>query len=299
MSSAPGWPACRRRSRLAGRGVRVDALRGGTAGRRALPLLSRRPARHDDRQRQSSGAVGQRGGRSLPARDRRGRTLDRARRGRNSHFVDFAIGRALDAAPERRRCALVDLRCRTRRVPGTRLRDYLALLALLRRHPGRRIDEVIRCDGVLWEKFLRPVLLAALNTAPEEASADLAGAIVRETLAKGGRHIRPLHRASPSLAAAFVDPALDRLRRARRGHPRSAARCAPSRSTDGRAVGAGLRRRRGDAVAARRSRDPRGAALGRRRSCCRASTRPMTFHAIVNAHFRIVPPPAGAPPCSA
>src|SRR5207253_5725923 len=98
----------------------------------------------------------------------------------------------------------------SRRVPGTHVRDYLALLTLLRRHPGRRIDEIIRRDTVLWEKFLRPVLVSALNTAPEQASADLAGAIVRETLAKGGRHMHPLV-AMPSLAAAFVDPALDRL----------------------------------------------------------------------------------------
>ena len=77
---------------------------------------------------------------------------------------------------------------------------------LMRRHPGRRLGDIIRRDTVLWEKFLRPVLLSALNTAPEEASADLAGAIVRETLAKGGRHMEPLV-ASPSLAAAFVDKA--------------------------------------------------------------------------------------------
>jgi squalene-associated FAD-dependent desaturase len=97
-----------------------------------------------------------------------------------------------------------------RRVPGSRLRDYLALAELTRRHPGRRIDEVLRCEGLFWNTFLRPVLVSALNTAPEEASADLAGAVMRETLGKGGRHARPLL-ATPNLAAAFVDPALDRL----------------------------------------------------------------------------------------
>ena len=89
---------------------------------------------------------------------------------------------------------------------------------LLRRHPGRRIDEVLPCRGVLWEKFLRPVLVSVLNTAPEEASADLAGAVMRETFAKGGRRIRP-RVATPSLAAAFVDPALQQLVPGRRGHP--------------------------------------------------------------------------------
>lgn len=98
-----------------------------------------------------------------------------------------------------------------RRVPGTRLREYLAIAALLKRHPGRRIDEVIDCRGPLWENFLKPLFVSILNTEPHEASADLAGAVLRETLAKGGRHIRPLV-ATPTLAAAFVDPAMDRLR---------------------------------------------------------------------------------------
>jgi squalene-associated FAD-dependent desaturase len=101
---------------------------------------------------------------------------------------------------------------RARRVPGTRLRDYVALVSLMRRHPGRRIDEVIPCDGVFWDKFLRPVLVSALNTAPEEAAADLAGAVMRETLAKGGRFSRPLL-ATPNLTAAFIDPALNHLKR--------------------------------------------------------------------------------------
>ena len=41
---------------------------------------------------------------------------------------------------------------------------------------------------------MRPFLLAALNTEPEDASAALAGAVLRETLAKGGT---PIARASP------------------------------------------------------------------------------------------------------
>ena len=101
---------------------------------------------------------------------------------------------------------------RARRVPGTRIRDYLALASLMRGHPGRRMDEVIQCNGVFWDKFLRPIMVSALNTAPEEATADLAGAVMRETLAKGGRHSRALL-ATPNLNAAFIDPALNYLKR--------------------------------------------------------------------------------------
>ncbi|MFH5926406.1 hydroxysqualene dehydroxylase HpnE [Roseomonas xinghualingensis] len=100
-----------------------------------------------------------------------------------------------------------------RRVPGTRPRDYLALARLLRPHPGRRIDEVMPCRGALWERLLRPLLVSILNTAPEEGSADLAGAVMRESLAKGGLPSRP-RIATPTLAAAFVDPALGHLRQA-------------------------------------------------------------------------------------
>jgi hypothetical protein len=64
----------------------------------------------------------------------------------------------------------------------------------------------------LWERLLRPLFVSVLNTPPEEASADLARAVIRETFAKGGHSIRP-RIATPSLAAAFVDPALERLRR--------------------------------------------------------------------------------------
>jgi squalene-associated FAD-dependent desaturase len=101
----------------------------------------------------------------------------------------------------------------SRRVPETGIGEYVAIARLMRRHPGRRIDEVLPCKGALWERFLRPLFVSVLNTPPEEASADLAGAVMRETFAKGGRSIHP-RVATPSLAAAFVEPALERLRRA-------------------------------------------------------------------------------------
>lgn len=97
-----------------------------------------------------------------------------------------------------------------RRVPGTGPGDYLPLAALLARHPGKRIDQVLAPHGVLWERLLEPFFLAALNTEAVAGSADLAGAIVRETLAKGGQACRP-RIAHPNLAAAFVEPALDYL----------------------------------------------------------------------------------------
>ncbi len=96
---------------------------------------------------------------------------------------------------------------RDRRVPKTTPGDYLSLAALLRPPRGKRLDEVVACKGRLWDKLLHPFLLAVLNTEPEAGSADLAAAVLRETLALGGDACRP-RIAHPTLAAAFVDPAL-------------------------------------------------------------------------------------------
>jgi hydroxysqualene dehydroxylase len=99
-----------------------------------------------------------------------------------------------------------------RRVPGTGPLDYLAMMRLLA--PGRdeSIDKIIDCSGILYERLSRPLFLAALNTEPREASALLAGAILRETLARGGRACHPLI-ASEGLGPAFIDPALSYLER--------------------------------------------------------------------------------------
>lgn len=93
-----------------------------------------------------------------------------------------------------------------RRVPGTSLGDYLPLARLLRAG-NAPVGAVIPTSGPLWERFVAPVLLAALNTEPEQASSALAGRVLRETLARGGRAMRP-RIAQPTLAAAFIDPAL-------------------------------------------------------------------------------------------
>jgi squalene-associated FAD-dependent desaturase len=102
---------------------------------------------------------------------------------------------------------------KSRRIPGTGALDYVGLTALARRAPGKRVDEVMACRGPVWERLMQPFLLAALNTEPEAGSADLASAVVRETLVKGGRAYRP-RIAHPTLAEAFVEPALEALQQA-------------------------------------------------------------------------------------
>ena len=100
----------------------------------------------------------------------------------------------------------------SRRVPDTAPSDYIALARLTMVGSEKRIGEVIACSGALWDRLLRPFLLAVLNTEPERASAALAGAVIRESLAKGGHAYHP-RIAHPNLAAAFVEPALEYLKR--------------------------------------------------------------------------------------
>jgi hypothetical protein len=94
-----------------------------------------------------------------------------------------------------------------RRVPDTHVGDYLGLAKLLGKQGDRRLCDAIRCEGPLWERLIEPLMLAALNTEASQGSAELAGAIVRETLAVGGRAYAP-RVADPSLDAAFIAPAL-------------------------------------------------------------------------------------------
>ncbi len=94
-----------------------------------------------------------------------------------------------------------------RRVPRTRACDYLVLARLMWRPGKGTVGEAIPCSGVLYERLIEPILLATLNNAPPDASARLAAALMRETLAAGGRTCRPLI-AQEGLSTAFIDPAL-------------------------------------------------------------------------------------------
>jgi squalene-associated FAD-dependent desaturase len=97
-----------------------------------------------------------------------------------------------------------------RGVPGARFGDFLAMAGLLRAKPGQRVDQAVRCEGPVWDRLMRPFLLAALNAEPEAASAELASQVIRETLARGGAAYAP-RLPVQGLAATFVNPALDYL----------------------------------------------------------------------------------------
>lgn len=201
-------------------------------------------------------------------------------------FIDLATGERWVLRPNAGRIPwwIFD---RTRRAPGTSARDYLSILALLRTSSGETVSNRLDCTALLYRRLWQPVLLAALNTGPGEASAQLAAAVIRETLLAGGQACRPLI-ASDGLAGAFVDPALRYLQAAgaeiRFGHR---LRTLSFEGQQAAALDFGedtISLDAGDAVIL--AVPPPVAA-----SLLPGLSTPTEFRAIVNAHFRVAPPP--------
>ena len=125
------------------------------------------------------------------------------------HFVDLRDDRRwlLDLGKGRIPTWLFD---KNRRVPDTKIGDYLALTPLIWSSTSTLVGDAIPCTGTLYDRLVQPLLLAALNVDPPKGSAGLAGAIVRETLLAGGQACRPLI-AREGLSAVLVDPAIKLL----------------------------------------------------------------------------------------
>jgi squalene-associated FAD-dependent desaturase len=124
-------------------------------------------------------------------------------------FVDFDANRRWHLRPSPGRIPWWVLRA-DRRVPDTRLRDYLAVRRLRRVGAEATIDAVLDPETVLFRRLWGPFALAALNAAVWEGSAALFGRVVDETLGRGGAACRPLV-PREGLSETFVDPALARL----------------------------------------------------------------------------------------
>jgi squalene-associated FAD-dependent desaturase len=206
----------------------VHVIGAGVAGLAAAVQLQRRGARvvlHE--------AAGQAGGRCRSYYDRTlGATIDNGNHlvwSGNHATLNYA--RAVGAAdqlvgPTQPEFAFMDLATRVSwtvrlsagrlplwvfdaaaRVPDTQPADYLSLAPLLFAKPGRTMAQTMRCNGVLWDRLLRPLFLAVLNVEPRDGTAELAAAVLREALLAGGEACRPLM-AKSGLGSAFVDPAL-------------------------------------------------------------------------------------------
>ena len=178
-----------------------------------------------------------------------------------------------------------------RRVPGTRALDYVPLARLLWAPAGKAVGEVIACNGLLYHRLVEPLLVAALNIDPPQGSARLAAAIIRETLAAGGRACRPLI-AREGLGPTLIEPALVRLQglgaTVRMEHQLRAMRFVAERVEALDFGSETIALNSDDAIIL--AVPPYAAA-----ALVRGLEVPTEFRAIVNAHFRIEPP-AGQPP---
>ncbi len=179
----------------------------------------------------------------------------------------------------------------SRRVPDTGPFDYLPLARLLWASAGKTVGEVISCKGPLYERLVEPLFLAALNIDAPLGAARLAGAVMRETLALGGKACRPLI-AREGLGSTMIEPALAHLKErgavVRLEHQLRAVRFDGERIAALEFGGETVELAADDAVIL--AVPPYIAA-----SLVRGLKVPTEFRAIVNAHFRIEPPP-GLPP---
>ena len=178
-----------------------------------------------------------------------------------------------------------------RRVPDTCALDYAPLARLLWPGRGRAVGEVVACKGVLYQRLVEPLLVAALNIDAPHGAARLASAIIRETLAAGGAACRPLI-ARDGLGPALIEPALAFLQRhgavVRMEHQLRTLRLDADRIAALEFGSDAIELSADDAAIL--AVPPYIAA-----SLLRELDVPTEFRAIVNAHFRI-DPPAALPP---
>ena len=118
-------------------------------------------------------------------------------------FMDVSTGERWDVAPGPGRIPWWIL---FNRIPGTKLRDYLAL-DRLRNAPTHATVEQVLGGTELYRRLLEPLAISGLNTMPHEALASLLWAVVEGSLMRGGRACEPLVPVE-GLSESLVDPAI-------------------------------------------------------------------------------------------
>ncbi|WP_398481361.1 hydroxysqualene dehydroxylase HpnE [Tardiphaga sp.] len=232
----------------------------------------------------------------------------------NSHVINYAKSIGTEAGlvgPARAQFAFADVKTgkhwqldlgdgriptwlfdASRRVPDTSVGDYFALTPLIWAGNDKLVGDTIKCEGVLYDRLVQPLLLAALNVDPPEGSAGLAGAIVRETLLAGGQACRPLI-ARSGLSDVLVEPAIELLRKkgagVHFGHELRSFTMAGERISE-------LKFGEGDVIALGADdvvimAVPAWSA----KNLLPGVKTPTEMRAIVNAHFNYVPPAGHAP----
>jgi squalene-associated FAD-dependent desaturase len=204
-------------------------------------------------------------------------------------FLDLGSGERWTVRPGRGRIPWWIL-ARSRRVPGSRWRDYLALLALRRAGADATVAAVLGGSGELYRRLLEPLAVAALNTRPEIGLARLLGVVVQETLMRGGAACVPSF-PRIGLSETFVDPALAWLG-ARGGELQCGRRVAALRVEGGRV--AALAMPDGTVTLAEDDVVVLAVPAWVAADLLPGLAVPDAFEAIVNVHFRLDAPPRPA-----
>ena len=97
-----------------------------------------------------------------------------------------------------------------RRVPDTRLSDYSEMRRIAKIKDDTLVTNSMRRGKLYW-RLVEPLAVAALNTRPQAGLARLLGAVMRETLLRGGAACIPRFPAD-GLSEALIDPAIAKLR---------------------------------------------------------------------------------------
>ncbi|HEY4164440.1 MAG TPA: hydroxysqualene dehydroxylase HpnE [Dongiaceae bacterium] len=99
-----------------------------------------------------------------------------------------------------------------RRVARTSILDYLDALKLMRAVPAMTLHQTVNTARPIYHRLWAPLAVAALNTEPEQASAQLLGSIFAETFGKGGAALHPIM-PKEGLSESLVDPAIAMIER--------------------------------------------------------------------------------------
>ena len=200
-------------------------------------------------------------------------------------FMDLASGERWVVRPNRGRIPFWILD-RGRRVPGTRIGEYLQLATLRGAGPETTVAGALR-HGPLYRRLLEPLAIAALNTLPEAGSARLLNAIVVESLAAGGAACIPAF-PREGLSESFIDPAVAWLQ-ARGATLRLSSRVAALAQADERIAAVGdLPLGADEAVVLAVPAPVAGTLLP-------GVSGPDAFEAILNVHFRLDVPADAVP----
>src|SRR6185312_3063755 len=100
-----------------------------------------------------------------------------------------------------------------RRVPGTRVLDYLRALRLAVARDDDTVADALDPNATIFRRLWQPLAVAALNTEVEHGAATLLARVLRESFGAGGAACRPLL-PRQGLSESLVDPALASLARA-------------------------------------------------------------------------------------